>query len=651
MLDGLRDIPIVGDVRGAGYFHAIELVKDQDTKESFSHEESEHLLRGFLSGELYRRGPDLPRGRPRRPGRCSSRPPLICDTRAVRGDRGRAAAGAHRGGRADRPGLVPDRGHLSRRRSRSRELTVLTVRSLVGEMRPRAGRGARTARDNPVRWVHISEHADPTPWLSGGELMLTTGLQPRHSREAAALRRAARRQGPRRDSGSAPGSITSGSRRRSLDAAAAHGLPLFEVPYEMPFIAITERAAAKLVNEQFGVLERGAHVHERLERLVIEGRGLDEILGSTGAAVGGAAMVIDRAGRELARSDNGNGSPSATGPIARPGRRDRRAAGRRAARAVRARARGARRTRARDARSRPARRRPGRLAGCDLEREPLGDFERLCARQAAPGRGPRADARANRARDRAPARRRPARRRARRSPRRRRAQRAPAPVRDRLPRRPSSSSTSTTRTAAEATLESALADAGVPALVATSAASGRAASVRGRRRRWVGPARNCAPGARGARRRPWAQRRARRRQPTRARQLAAPRLPRGALRARRRPRSPTVARPMSPRTATSAPSRCSWRFRTTTPCASTATTCSTRSSGPRASTEASCCARSRPSSRTTAIGSGRRGSSTATGTPLRYRIRKIEELTGRDLGSATDRIELWLALRARELVR
>ena len=36
---------------------------------------------------------------------------------------------------------------------------------------------------------------------------------------------------------------------------------------------------------------------------------------------------------------------------------------------------------------------------------------------------------------------------------------------------------------------------------------------------------------------------------------------------------------------------------------------------------------------------------------LRYRIRKIEELTGRDLSRATDRIELWLALRARELVR
>ena len=55
-LEGLCDIPIVGDVRGAGYFHAIELVKDQDTKESFSDDESEDLLRGFLSGELYKQG-------------------------------------------------------------------------------------------------------------------------------------------------------------------------------------------------------------------------------------------------------------------------------------------------------------------------------------------------------------------------------------------------------------------------------------------------------------------------------------------------------------------------------------------------------------------------------------------------------------------
>ena len=56
MLDSLRDIPIVGDVRGAGYFQAIELVKDRDTQLSFTKDESETLLRGYLSGELFRRG-------------------------------------------------------------------------------------------------------------------------------------------------------------------------------------------------------------------------------------------------------------------------------------------------------------------------------------------------------------------------------------------------------------------------------------------------------------------------------------------------------------------------------------------------------------------------------------------------------------------
>src|SRR6202167_2987234 len=47
MLESLRDIPIVGDVRGAGYFTAIELVRDQGTKETFTDDEAESLLRGF----------------------------------------------------------------------------------------------------------------------------------------------------------------------------------------------------------------------------------------------------------------------------------------------------------------------------------------------------------------------------------------------------------------------------------------------------------------------------------------------------------------------------------------------------------------------------------------------------------------------------
>jgi adenosylmethionine-8-amino-7-oxononanoate aminotransferase len=78
-LESLYDIPIVGDVRGDGYFFAIELVKDQDTKESFDSEESESLLRGFLSGELYRRGL-ICRADDRGDPVIQFSPPLIADT-------------------------------------------------------------------------------------------------------------------------------------------------------------------------------------------------------------------------------------------------------------------------------------------------------------------------------------------------------------------------------------------------------------------------------------------------------------------------------------------------------------------------------------------------------------------------------------------
>jgi hypothetical protein len=79
MLEGLRELPIVGDVRGAGFFQAIELVKDKETKESFDDEESEELLRGFLSGELYRRGL-ICRADDRGDPVIQLSPPLVADT-------------------------------------------------------------------------------------------------------------------------------------------------------------------------------------------------------------------------------------------------------------------------------------------------------------------------------------------------------------------------------------------------------------------------------------------------------------------------------------------------------------------------------------------------------------------------------------------
>ena len=85
-----------------------------------------------------------------------------------------------------------------------------------------------------------------------------------------------------------------------MDEAERLGFPLFEVPYEMPFIAITEKAFARLVNEQYEVLQRGIAVHRRLEQLVLEQRGLDEVARALSAAIGGTIVMLDWQGEEMA---------------------------------------------------------------------------------------------------------------------------------------------------------------------------------------------------------------------------------------------------------------------------------------------------------------------------------------------------------------
>ncbi len=77
-LERLLDLPIVGDVRGDGYFYGIELVKDKTTKESFDDAESEHLLRGFLSKALFEAGLYC-RADDRGDPVVQLAPPLICD--------------------------------------------------------------------------------------------------------------------------------------------------------------------------------------------------------------------------------------------------------------------------------------------------------------------------------------------------------------------------------------------------------------------------------------------------------------------------------------------------------------------------------------------------------------------------------------------
>ncbi|HXY42766.1 MAG TPA: aspartate aminotransferase family protein [Acidimicrobiales bacterium] len=77
-LERLRDLPIVGDIRGAGYFYGIELVRDKSTKETFSHAEAELLLRGFLSPALFDAGL-ICRADDRGDPVIQLSPPLICE--------------------------------------------------------------------------------------------------------------------------------------------------------------------------------------------------------------------------------------------------------------------------------------------------------------------------------------------------------------------------------------------------------------------------------------------------------------------------------------------------------------------------------------------------------------------------------------------
>ena len=78
VLEGLRDLPIVGDVRGDGFFYGIELVKDKATRDHFDDDESERLLRGFLSGALFDAGL-ICRADDRGDPVIQLAPPLICE--------------------------------------------------------------------------------------------------------------------------------------------------------------------------------------------------------------------------------------------------------------------------------------------------------------------------------------------------------------------------------------------------------------------------------------------------------------------------------------------------------------------------------------------------------------------------------------------
>ncbi len=174
---------------------------------------------------------------------------------------------------------------------------MLTVRELLNGLDVRLLCG-EAAVDLPVRWVHISELEDPTPWLSGGELLLSTGmlLQTEEAQRAFIARLADHRLA---GLGFGTGFTHAEVPPALLAAAAERDFPVFEVSYELPFIAVTEAAFTKLVNEQYAVLRRAIAAHERLERIVLSERGLDALAATLSTLIGAAVLVFDARGEPL----------------------------------------------------------------------------------------------------------------------------------------------------------------------------------------------------------------------------------------------------------------------------------------------------------------------------------------------------------------
>jgi purine catabolism regulator len=154
--------------------------------------------------------------------------------------------------------------------------------------------------DRPVRWVHASELEDPTPWLKGGELILTTGMgigaTPAEHR--AYVRRLV--QAGVAGLGFGLGFGHERTPRAAVSEAGKLRFPLFEVPYPVPFIAITEAVFTRLAAEQFDTLQRAVDAEHVLTRAVLEGAGIDGITRSLAEVVGGWALLLDMHGIALA---------------------------------------------------------------------------------------------------------------------------------------------------------------------------------------------------------------------------------------------------------------------------------------------------------------------------------------------------------------
>lgn len=170
-----------------------------------------------------------------------------------------------------------------------------------------AGRGGLRQR-GPIRWVHSSEIPDPTPWLEGGEVLLTTGMGVLASPELQRKLIAGLDARGCAAVGFGVGICVDEVPTAMREEADARDLPLFTVPYAVPFIAVTKRISRHIFDEHYATLRGAVDLHRQVLAAVIGGTGLATVLGTVGRALPDHdCLLFDYYGQPLASSARRDG--------------------------------------------------------------------------------------------------------------------------------------------------------------------------------------------------------------------------------------------------------------------------------------------------------------------------------------------------------
>ncbi|GAA4199085.1 PucR family transcriptional regulator [Streptosporangium oxazolinicum] len=169
----------------------------------------------------------------------------------------------------------------------------------------------REALDRPVRWVAVSELEDPTPFLEGGELVLTTGMRLDARNAGPYVGRLVARGVAGLGFGVGLGHET--IPEALVEAATRAGLPLVEVPRDTPFVAIGKAVSELIAAEHYDELSRAFAAQGRLTRAALRPEGPRAVIDRLARELGGWAILLDEAGavRHLA----GRGAAEAAGDL------------------------------------------------------------------------------------------------------------------------------------------------------------------------------------------------------------------------------------------------------------------------------------------------------------------------------------------------